>query len=89
VAALGGSLTGLGGYLAAVAGRYAVAERTGGRSLPDSFAHPASIAVFGWLTARSLLARRRGELVWRGRTLAVGTGLGVRDRLRAPTPRTW
>jgi hypothetical protein len=71
VAALGGSLTGLGGYLAAVAGRYAVAERTGGRSLPDSLAHPASIAVFGWLTARSLAARRRGELVWRGRPLAV------------------
>jgi hypothetical protein len=70
VAALGGSLTGLGGYLAAVVGRYAVAERTGGRSLPDSLAHPASIAVFGWLTARSLTARRRGELVWRGRSLS-------------------
>jgi hypothetical protein len=74
VAALGGSLTGLTGYLAGVVGRYAVAERTGGRSLPDSLAHPASIAVFGWLTARSLAARQRGELVWRGRTLAVGTG---------------
>jgi hypothetical protein len=75
VAALGGSLTGFAGYLAAVVGRYVVAERTGGRSLPDSLAHPASIAVFGWLTARSLTARRRGELVWRGRTLSVGTGL--------------
>ena len=73
IAALGGSLTGLGGYLAAVAGRYAVAERTGGRSLPDSLAHPASIAIFGWLTARSLAARQRGELVWRGRSLAVAT----------------
>jgi glycosyl transferase family 2 len=72
IAALGGSLTGLAGYLAAVAGRYAVAERTGGRSLPDSLAHPASIAVFGWLTARSLTARRRGELLWRGRILTVG-----------------
>jgi hypothetical protein len=80
VAALGGSLTGLGGYLAAVAGRYAVAERTGGRSLPDSLAHPASIAVFGWLTARSLVARQRGELVWRGRTLAVGTGASSGSR---------
>ena len=72
VAALGGSLTGLAGYLAGVAGRYAVAERTGGRSLPDSLAHPASIAVFGWLTARSWTARRRGELVWRGRPLPAG-----------------
>jgi hypothetical protein len=71
VAALGGSLTGLGGYLAAVLGRYMVAERTAGRSLPDSLAHPASIAVFGWLTARSVAARRRGELVWRGRRLTV------------------
>jgi Glycosyl transferase family 2 len=74
VAALGGSLTGLSGYLAAVLGRYAVAERTAGRSLPDSLAHPASIAVFGWLTLRSLVARRRGTLVWRGRALPVGTG---------------
>ena len=91
VAALSGSLTGLAGYLAAVVGRYAVAERTGGRSLPDSLAHPASIAVFGWLTARSLTARRRGELVWRGRKLAVGTGLrtaGSRTAgLRTATPK--
>jgi hypothetical protein len=71
VAALGGSLTGLGGYLAAVIGRYAVAERTAGRSLPDALAHPASIAVFGWLTVRSLAARQRGELSWRGRSLSA------------------
>jgi hypothetical protein len=79
MAALGGSLTGFGGYLAAVVGRYAVAERTGGRSLPDSLAHPASIAVFGWLTARSLVARQRGELVWRGRSLSARTA--------RPTPK--
>jgi len=72
-AALGGSLTGLTGYLAAVLGRYTVAERTAGRSLPDSLAHPASIAVFGWLTIRSLGAHRRGELSWRGRCLAPST----------------
>jgi Glycosyl transferase family 2 len=72
VAALGGSLTGLSGYLAAVLGRYAVAERTAGRSLPDSLAHPASIAIFGWLTVRSLRARRRGTLAWRGRILPAG-----------------
>lgn len=71
VAALGGSLTGLAGYAAGVAGRYVVAERTGGRSLPDSLAHPASIALFGWLTAQSFAGRRRGELAWRGRPLTV------------------
>jgi hypothetical protein len=74
VAALGGSATGLAGYLAAVLGRYAVAERTGGRSLPDSLAHPASVAVFGWLTARSILTSRRGELTWRGRALPSPAG---------------
>jgi hypothetical protein len=74
VAALGGSVTGLCGYLAGVLSRYMSAERTAGRSLPDSLAHPASIALFGWLTARSLAARRRGTLVWRGRPLPVGTG---------------
>ena len=70
IAALGGSFTGLVGYLAAAGGRYVVAERTGGRSLPDSLAHPASIAVFGWLTAGSFIARRRGQLLWRGRPVA-------------------
>jgi len=72
IAALRGSLTGFGGYVAAVVGRYAVAERTGGRSMPDSLAHPASVVVFGWLTARSWRARLRGELTWRGRRLAPG-----------------
>jgi hypothetical protein len=69
LAALRGSVTGLAGYVAAVVGRYAVAERTGGRSLPDSLAHPASVVVLGWLTARSWRARQRGELTWRGRPL--------------------
>jgi hypothetical protein len=73
LAALRGSVTGFGGYVAAVVGRYAVAERTGGRSLPDSLAHPASVVVFGWLTARSWRARRRGELTWRGRPLRPAT----------------
>nr|WP_269329027.1 glycosyltransferase family 2 protein [Kineosporia babensis] len=71
VAALTGSLTGLSGYLAGVLGRYLVAERTGGRSLPDAFAHPASIAVFGWLVARSVNARSRGQLTWRGRPIGA------------------
>lgn len=69
LAALTGSLTGLSGYLAAVLGRYLVAERTDGRSLPDAFAHPASITVLGWLVTRSVRGRRRGELSWRGRPI--------------------
>lgn len=69
VAALRGSRVGTVGYAAAVAGRYAVAERTGGRSLPDSLAHPASVSAFGWLLARSWWGHRRGRLAWKGRTL--------------------
>jgi hypothetical protein len=75
VAALTGSPTGLAGYLAAVAGRVAVARRTGGAALPDSLAHPVSILALGWLTASSLRGRRRGDLTWRGR--------GVRPEPRA------
>jgi hypothetical protein len=71
LAALTGSLTGLTGYLAGVAGRYMVAERTAGRSLPDSLAHPVSVALLGWLTVRSEVLHRRGELDWRGRRLPV------------------
>ncbi len=72
LAALRGSLAGLAGYGAAVAGRYVVAERTGGRSLPDSFGHPASIVLLGWLTAQSWVRRRRGTLRWKGRALPGG-----------------
>jgi hypothetical protein len=69
LAALRGSLVGLAGYGAAVAGRYVVAERTGGRSLPDSLAHPASVVLLGWLTTESWVRRRRGSLQWKGRAL--------------------
>lgn len=69
LAALRGSRAGLAGYLAAVAGRVITARRTGGRAWPDAFAHPVSVAAFGWLTARSVRAHRRGELVWKGRLL--------------------
>lgn len=72
VAALTGSPTGLAGYLAAVAGRCAVARRTGGRVLPDSLAHPGSILALAWLTAASFRGRRRGDLTWRGRAVAPG-----------------
>jgi hypothetical protein len=69
LAALRGSLVGLAGYGAAVAGRYVVAERTGGRSLPDSFAHPASVVLLAWLTTESWARWRRGTLRWKGRAL--------------------
>ncbi len=69
VAALHGSRVGVLGYAAAVAGRYLVAERTGGRSMPDALAHPASILLLGWLTADSWRAHRSGRLRWKGRPL--------------------
>jgi glycosyltransferase involved in cell wall biosynthesis len=67
VAAVRGSRVGLIGYLAAVAGRVITARTTGSRIWPDALAHPISIAVFGYLTARSLVQRRRGALLWKGR----------------------
>ncbi|MFB9377685.1 glycosyltransferase [Kineococcus gynurae] len=67
VAALGGSRVGLLGYAAGVVGRYAVAERTQARSLPDSLAHPLSIALLLALLADSW--RGRGRHRWKGRAL--------------------
>jgi len=57
------------GYAAAVAGRALVAHRVGGRVWPDSLAHPVSIGMLTWLTARSWMLRRRGVLSWKGRPL--------------------
>jgi hypothetical protein len=74
LAALRGSLVGLAGYGAAVAGRYVVAERTGGRSLPDSLAHPASVVLLACLTTESWVRRRRGTLRWKGRALPPESG---------------
>jgi hypothetical protein len=69
VAALRGARIGFLGYAAGVAGRAIVARRVGARAWPDSFAHPASIAAFGGLTADSWRRRRRGTLQWKGRAL--------------------
>ena len=71
LAALTGSRTGLVGYLAGVASRLVAARCTGGRTFPDAFGHPASIALFTFLAADSTLARHRGELHWKGRTIEV------------------
>jgi ribose/xylose/arabinose/galactoside ABC-type transport system permease subunit len=68
-AALRGSRWGQIAYAAGVAGRVVSARRTGGRVLPDSLAHPVSVAALCWLTGRSHLARRRGMLTWKGRSV--------------------
>lgn len=67
LAALRGSRWGLVGYAAGVTGRAVSAAVTGGRALPDSLAHPVSVALFDVLMVRSLVGRRRGTLRWRGR----------------------
>jgi hypothetical protein len=55
-------------YAAAVGGRLAVAVRTG-QSAVGAAAHPASVAALIGLYARSVIARRRGTVSWRGRDL--------------------
>jgi hypothetical protein len=69
LAALAGSRLGLAGYAAGVTGRVVAARRTGGRSWPDALAHPASVAMFAGLTARSLNRHHEGTLTWKGRQL--------------------
>jgi hypothetical protein len=54
-------------YAAAIVSRMVSARRTGARSLPDSLAHPLSIAALAWLTARSWHGRLTGQLRWKGR----------------------
>ncbi len=55
------------GYASGVAGRIVAGRTTGARVWPDALAHPASILLFCVLLARSWRARRRGELLWKGR----------------------
>lgn len=69
--ALFGSRVGLIGAAAGVAGRAMVAQRTGGRVLPDSLAHPVSIGLFGYLTAESWRRKRTGSLTWKGRSVSA------------------
>ncbi len=58
---------GLLGYAAGVTSRALVARRTGERVIPDSFAHPASIAAFAVLNAVSWRRHLRGTNTWKGR----------------------
>jgi hypothetical protein len=69
LAALRGSRAGLLGYTAGVVSRTVAARRTGGRAVPDALAHPVSIGLFGYLTARSIREHRLGRLSWKGRPL--------------------
>lgn len=69
LAALAGSPVGALGYVAGVVGRAATARRTGSRAWPDALAHPASVVLLAWLTARSWREHRRGRLGWKGRVL--------------------
>lgn len=55
-------------YGAAVAGRVAVAKRTG-QPLADTVTHPLSMAALFGLYVRSVVAHRRGRIQWRGRDL--------------------
>lgn len=68
VAALRGSKVGIAGYAAGVAGRMISARRTGGR-IGDSFTHPLSVLLFGWLTTRSHVQHARGGTRWKGRAV--------------------
>lgn len=69
VAAVRGSRWGQVAYAAGVLGRVVSAQRTAGRAWPDALAHPVSVAAMCWLTGRSHLARRRGTLTWKGRSV--------------------
>ena len=58
---------GVAGYAAGVASRLLTARATGGRTFPDTLAHPVSVAGLAALTVESLHRRRRGLLAWKGR----------------------
>ena len=58
------------GYLAGVDSRRTAARATGGRCWPDSLAHPVSVAGLDVLTVVSLRRHARGDLRWKGRSVA-------------------
>jgi hypothetical protein len=68
-AALRGSMPGLAGYVAGVAGRVVTGRRTGARVLPDAAAQPVSIAMLIGITGLSWWRRKRGTASWKGRRL--------------------
>jgi hypothetical protein len=62
---------GLVGYAAGVASRALVARRTGERIVPDTLAHPASIAAFAALNVVSWQRHLRGANTWKGRPVTT------------------
>lgn len=64
---------GVAGYVAGVASRALVAQRTGEPVLPDAFAHPLSIVAFVVLTGISWQRQARGLNAWKGRPVTVGS----------------
>jgi cellulose synthase/poly-beta-1,6-N-acetylglucosamine synthase-like glycosyltransferase len=70
VAMARGSRAGALGYVAGVASRVISARRTGGR-VADAPAHPVSILLLAWLTARSVWASRYGDPQWKGRPVVL------------------
>ncbi len=69
LAAVRGSRAGAVGYAAGVVGRVVASRRTGSRPFPEALAHPLSVVLLIGLALRSRLARRRGSLSWKGRSL--------------------
>lgn len=61
------------GYAAGVTSRALVARRTGERVLPDTLAHPVSVATFAALNAISWWRHARGANSWKGRPVTVGS----------------
>ena len=69
-AMLRGSRVGALGYAAGVTSRVISARRTGGRAA-DAPAHPVSILLLAWLTARSVWLSRHGDPQWKGRPVVL------------------
>ncbi|MEI6622188.1 MAG: glycosyltransferase family 2 protein [Actinomycetes bacterium] len=60
-------LIGLLGYGAAITGRLLVARRTRQRLFPDVLGQPLTITALAALTLTSVIRKRRGTLLWKGR----------------------
>lgn len=58
------------GTVAAAVNRALVAGATGSPVLPDSLAHPVSVAVLAGMVVDSHIARLRGTATWKGRPVA-------------------
>jgi Glycosyl transferase family 2 len=69
--ALVNPLAGLFGYLLGATGRVLTGHATGARTWPDALTQPLSIAIFGYLVARSYHRHWRGLLTWKGRRLDI------------------